>query len=276
MFARIHRSIELTKTSWRLLVKDKELAVLPVVSGLLVLVVCALFLVPVFLIGGEEAFDSGGEGEGTWWIVALPMYAAIYSVTIFFQAAVVAGATERMGGGDPTLSSALAAAWRHKGAILAWGAVAGTVGLILRSIQERSELVGRIVIGLVGAAWSLATFFVVPALVLEGRGVREAFQGSIALFRERWGEAVIGSGGISIAMFLLALPVIPLVALLSWAALPALAVGLAIVWVLAVAVLGSALQGIYVAVLYRYARTAEAPAGVDPGLLASAFRPRRR
>jgi hypothetical protein len=197
-------------------------------------------------------------------------------VTIFFQAAVVAGATERMNGGDPTVRSALAAAWRHKGAILVWGAIAGTVGLVLRSIQERSELLGRIVIGLVGAAWSLATFFVVPSLVLEGSGVRDAFKDSIALFRQRWGEAVIGTGGISLAMFALCLPVFAVVALMVSAGLVAAAVAVGVASVLAISVLGSALQGVYVAVLYRYARTAEAPAGVDQELLAGAFRAKRR
>ena len=35
-------------------------------------------------------------------------YVVTYAIGIFFQAAIVAGATERMRGGDPTVASALA------------------------------------------------------------------------------------------------------------------------------------------------------------------------
>jgi hypothetical protein len=253
--------------------KDKELMVLPVISGACILFVCALFVVPVIVaLGGE--LPEEGQDKGIGGLIALPLYVAVYTISIFFQSAVVAGATERMDGGDPTVSSALAAAWRRKGTILLWGLVAGTIGMILRSIQERSQLIGRIVIGLVGAAWSLATFFVVPVIVLEGRPVKEAFKSSLSLFRQRWGEAAIGSGGIALFGFLLFLPVIAVCALLIAAELivPAIALG-----VLAGAVLSallSTLQGIYVAALYRYASTSETPAGMDARLLEGAFRKR--
>ena len=273
MFDRFHRSIALTKASWRLLMKDKELMVLPVISGVCILLVCALFVVPVLVAFGGE-LPEGDQEQGLGWLVGLPLYIAIYTITIFFQAAVVAGATERMNGGDPTVSSALAAAWQRKGTILMWGAVAGTVGMILRSIQERSELIGRIVIGLVGAAWSLATFFVVPVIVVEGRPVKDAFKSSLALFRERWGEAVIGSGGISLFGFLLFLPVIGICALLISAELIVPAIAFGVLAAAALSALLSTLQGIYVAALYRYARTEESPAGMDPALLSGAFRAR--
>jgi hypothetical protein len=78
MFERIQRSIELTKTSWHLLMKDKELAVLPVISGILILGITALFLVPIVLVMSNGA--SGSEDpERTFWPLMIPMYVAIYS-----------------------------------------------------------------------------------------------------------------------------------------------------------------------------------------------------
>jgi hypothetical protein len=65
---------------------------------------------------------------------------------------VVAGAAERMRGGDPTVASALAAAGRRAGAILMWAIVAATVGMVLRAIQERVGIVEKIVASLLGAA----------------------------------------------------------------------------------------------------------------------------
>jgi hypothetical protein len=57
--------------------------------------------------------------------------------------------------------------------ILLWAVVAATVGMALDAIHERVGFVGRIIATITGAAWSLATFFVVPVLVLEMTGFDE-------------------------------------------------------------------------------------------------------
>ena len=40
---------------------------------------------------------------------------------------------------------------------LGWALLSATVGFVLRMIEERVEGVGRLVAGLVGVAWSVAT-----------------------------------------------------------------------------------------------------------------------
>ena len=75
----------------------------------------------------------------------------------------------------------------------------------------------RIVAGLatfvIGVAWWMATFFIVPILVLERAGVLDGMKESPKLFKETWGEDVgshMGTGilqGIVILLFvLIALP----------------------------------------------------------------------
>jgi len=277
---RLGRSIRLMKESYHVLMQDKELLLLPVISGLLIVVVTASFIVPIFLLGGDGAAPAEGEGEEgsglVWALIALAYYIVTYTVGIFFQAAVVAGASERLSGGNPTLGSSLGAASKHLGSIVAWGIVAGTVGMILRSIQERSELLGRIVAGLVGAAWSLATFFVVPVLVLEGVSMGSAFKRSWELFKQTWGEQIGGRIGLGLASLLLVLPLLGVCALLWWAGLQIVAI---VVGVLGVALLGvffSALQAVFVTVLYRYATTGETAEGFDPDDVAGAFKPKNR
>ncbi len=129
------------------------------------------------------------------------MYVVMYAIGIFFQAAVIAGATERMRGGDPTVRSALAAASRRLGPILMWAVVAATVGMALRAIQDRVGFVGNIVAGLAGAAWSLATFFVVPVLVLEDKSIQDSFTQSVSVFKKTWGETMTGGVSLGIAAF---------------------------------------------------------------------------
>ena len=270
MFERFGRSWRLMKQSYGVLMQDKELLILPVLSGLCILVVLASFLIPLGVFAGDD-FDTEGR-EGFWLVVTFLFYVVTYTIGIFFQAAIVAGATERMTGGDPTVGSALRAAGSRFGAILMWGIVAGTVGMILKAIQERSEWVGRIVAGLLGAAWSLATFFVVPVLVLEKQPVGASFKRSWGLVKERWGEAVIGGGGIGLASMLFVIPLAVIVGFLANAGLVGLAIATGVGGGALLMVFFSALQSVYVAALYRYATTEAAPKGFGIAEIKGAFR----
>jgi hypothetical protein len=208
-------------------------------------------------------------------LVALPaflFYLIAYAVGIFFQAAVVAGATERLRGGNPTIGSALGAASKRLGSILAWALVAATVGIILRSIQERAGFIGKIVIALVGAAWSLATFFVVPVIVLEEKPMSESFKRSIEVFKKTWGETMAGGVTIGLAALCAWLTLIMVVVLLAMAGLAIVAAFVALAGGVTLAVLFSALEGVFVASLYQYATGNHSPSGVDATLLADAFR----
>ncbi|MDA1266577.1 MAG: DUF6159 family protein, partial [Planctomycetota bacterium] len=257
------------KQSYGVLMKDKELMLLPLLSTLAMLVVAASFF-----------FGLGLHDDGAWSdddpvikVGGFAFYLVTYAVGIFFQAAVIAGASERLSGGDPTLGSSIAAAARRLPAILAWSVVAATVGLVIRSVQERSELVGRIVMGLLGAVWSLAVFFMVPVLIMERESLPGSFKRSWALFKQTWGEMFVGNIGFGLLGFLLALPILAVALLLflatdlAWVAI--------VFGVLGVGVLSlflSTLQGVWVASLYRYATAGEVPDGFDQDLLQAAFR----
>ena len=119
-----------------------------------------------------------------------------YFIVIFFNSAVIACAILRMRGGEPTLSIGFNAALSRLPQIVGWALVAATVGLILRALEnvarKRGNLVGQIVAGLLGMAWSVVTFLVVPILVVEKKGPFEAVKESAALLRKTWGEQLVG------------------------------------------------------------------------------------
>jgi len=277
---RFARSWRLTMQSARVLLADKELMILPILSGLVILVLCASFLAPVFFVG-EHARWSVGEhgyqiGVNVPTLVLFVLYVISYTVSIFFQCAIVAGASQRLAGGEPTLASALGAAWRRMPSIFAWGIVAATVGMILQAISERSGLLGKIVVALVGAAWSLATYFVVPVLVLEERTMGDTFKRSLQIVREKWGEAAIGGAGIGLAaLFLFWLPLFALVGLVAYAGLTIVAIVIGVLGAAAGVVFFGTLQSVYLASLYRYATVGEAPAGFDGDDFAAAFRTKK-
>jgi hypothetical protein len=266
---RIGRSFQLVGQSYRILMQDKELMVLPLISGGVIAAVVASF---AFGFGLEVSrLDRNGPEA---YLPLFLMYVATYAIGIFFQAAVVAGATERMRGGDPTVRSSLAAASRRIGPILMWAVVAATVGIILRAIQDRVGFVGRIVAGLAGAAWSLATFFVVPVLVLEDRSVRASFSRSVNVFKKTWGETVVGGVSLGMATLCAWVTLVAIVGLLAMA-VGVMAVAVLFVGGILLMIFFSALEGVYVASLYRYATQGSAPPGFDQALLTQAFMPKR-
>ncbi len=272
---RIRNSIELAKSSWEVLKADKELLVLPVISGLASLIVAVSFLVPFFMTRGLEA---GENPEILTYVVLFAMYVALAYVTIFFNAALVHAADERLGGGDPTLGSALQGALARAGRILPWAVVSATVSIILRAIEERAGVVGRIVIGLVGMAWSVVTFLVLPILVIEGIGVGDALKRSAALFKQTWGENIAAQVGFGILGFLASLPAIVIGVLAATAGGAAAGIGItvAVAWVLLVGVVLATLSGIFQTALYHYAVDGRVPSGYfSDATMASAFAPRK-
>src|SRR5690348_11082625 len=100
LMGRIRRSIALVGQSFRVLMQDKELMVLPLISGVLCLTAVAVTFFGFGLVG---MLTSGDRTVG--YVAIFCVSVVTYAIGIFFQAAVVAGATERMKGGDPTLGS---------------------------------------------------------------------------------------------------------------------------------------------------------------------------
>jgi hypothetical protein len=131
---------------------------------------------------------------------------------------------------------------------------------------------------MIGLAWTAATFLVVPVLVVEGVGPVAAIQRSASLLRRSWGENLIGNGSISLAMGL-ACGAIGFVGICGGTlavhqgqqALGIFLYASAIVGVLAIALVGSALSAVYTASVYCYAALGEPPAGFDYGLIRGAF-----
>ncbi len=109
--------------------------------------------------------------------------------------------------GDPTLADGLRAADRHLPSILGYSLIAASVGLILNALQERSRkiILGRIAVGMLGMAWTLISFLVVPVLVLEGVGPVAAIQRSTQLLTQTWGEQIASTFGFGAIGFLFSL-----------------------------------------------------------------------
>ena len=128
---------------------------------------------------------------------------------------------------------------------------------------------------LLGAAWSLATLFIVPVLVLEDHSIPDSFRRSVGVFRQTWGETVVGATTLGAASICAWVTLVAITGLLS------MVIGVAAVAVFSVGavllmVLFSALQGVYVASLYRFATGGAETTGINPQLMRQAFAPKGR
>jgi hypothetical protein len=277
MFDKFSRSWTLVKASASVIRSDKELLLFPVFSGLAAMLIIASFAVPVFAL---RLFEGGNEVLGG--IIGFAGYFCLYSVTFFFNSALVGAALIRLEGGDPTLADGFGAARSRIGPILGYAAIAATVGIFLQALKNKDNnfLVRMFASGL-GVAWTLATFLVVPVLVAENLGPIDALKKSVELLKRTWGENAIGNVGIGFAFGLLmfAAIVVSLVLVVGAASVsPRLAILVGVLAIAAIVMLGivqSALSGIYSAALYRYATDGSAPAGFEGTAIATAFAPKR-
>lgn len=277
MFDRLTRSWELVKASAAVLSSDRQLLWFPVMSLLASLVVLASFLLPIFGLG---LLPRDGTSSAVLWVVGFLFYLSQYFVIFFFGSALVGAAMIRLDGGEPTVQEGLEIAWSKMGVILGYAAIAATVGVLLRALEERAGFLGRIVIGLLGAAWTVATFLTVPVLVARDVGPVDAVKESMGLLRKTWGENLAGQGGIGLAFGLLSMGVFLVgvgVTLLASTVSGALAVTVGVAFVVAMLGLGiyqSALTGVYSAALYQYASSGEAAQEFQGRLLQEAFQPK--
>ena len=266
---RLQNTINLAKQSWEVLKADKELVALPILSFLASTLVAVTFIIPMFFVGEEPGLIG--------YVVLFLMYVALAFVTIFFNTALVSAADERLQGGDPTIGSALAGASRLVGRILPWAIISATVSIILRSIEQRGGILGRIAAGIAGLAWTLVTFLVLPIFVVEGLTVGNAVKRSADLFKRTWGENVAAQFGFGILGFLLALPAV-LVIVLGAITGNGVALGVTVLigalWIVAVSVVLAALNAIFQTALYHYAADGQALGPFGPGALTTAFRPK--
>lgn len=262
---KLERSFEIMKASWEILKKDKEILFFPILSGMMLIMLIASFVIPFILVRDPDAIQRFfHDDSGFNYIMAFIFYFCNYLIMIYFNAGIVACATIRMNGGDPTVSDGFYAANNRIFKIIGWAIVSATVGMLLRMIEERSSFIGRAVAGLIGMAWSVTSYLVIPVLVNENLGPYDAVAESVNLLKKTWGEGLIGTFSFGLIFFVLSLPACLAFGMGFWEGKGMLAVALfvtAVVYLIVLSIFQSALQGIFQSALYQYARFGRVPDG---------------
>ena len=252
--------------SFRLLRNHKKLMVFPILSAVGAAALAIPFLVALF---GFRAAGGLHWGTNTWLFVFL-WYCGASFITIFFNCALAACVQLEFAGQHPTLSDGLRRAASRVHTILLWSIVSATIGRLLEWLDSRAGIVGRLVIALVGLGWSMATFLMVPVLVMEEQGVMDSVRRSASLVRKTWGEQLISGLAFGWLGLLFAVPGIVL-GVLGANGHPLFLVP-AIAWFATMIAALTAASEIFTVALYRYATTGEAPSGYDATTLGAALR----
>jgi len=264
-FSTIGRGWEMSKLSMGVVKKDPELLVYMIVAGLMSLACLVGMALPQFL---EMAWAVNPDGSFTTAYLGFTFvaYMVLSIVVVFWNCAIIANANIRLTGGDPSFADGFNAAVQKLPIIILWGIIAGTVGLLLkalegaaRSSENSANQALAMVIHLVGGfAWWVMTFFMLPHLIIEGKGLGEALKSSKSTFFGTWGENITSGLGIGLVGFLIAIPLVIMTLALTTALGPAgllvgaIGFGLLLAWV-------NAAEQVAVVALYRFATDGKMP-----------------
>jgi hypothetical protein len=274
---RIARSWRLTATAWELVRRDRAMLAL----ALLGMTSALIWLAAYTLIGG---YSSDGSSQGK---VFLAILIALYPSTflsVFFNVALASAANAALDGRRLSFGEAIGESRKRLGKIALWSLLSAGVGALLAELSSRIPGGGRIASALVGAAWGLATLFVIPILATEAPtpGPIKALKESVGVIRKRWGESISGTVTISFWTVFVAIPAALLLgvgfALIGGNSATAGAVLVAVGGLLlfAVMAISSAVQQVFSLCLYEYATDGTVRQFSEQDLADPPFKKRRR
>lgn len=309
---RLKNGFVLLGNSFAVMRANPRLLLFPIATAALTVVIGVLFLTPIVFQPSQHKYTTSAHWaevgsrlivtsppdeidrlKGRDRHVALSKQALAYFVlayflsmflAVFFNVAFVHEIFDALDGNPVSVAEGIAFALTKIKPILMWTLFAGVVGLLIKGLEERFGFFGRWVIRLIGAAWSVASVFVIPVLVLEERAENpiEAVKLSAGVIRKAWGEALAGYAGLQIGGVIVAASLVVVAGLSGWAAYALqsyapIVVGM-LAWLAAACAftyaLGVAGQ-IYLCVLYRFATSGAVPPGYTPEMLGTAWTPKK-
>ncbi len=275
---RLKASWLLFKESWRFLSLDREMLWVSPITVLLNIFLLGIIFGLVILVSMsagtslQETHLSNGVGYAMMFAVYV---AGAFSLALG-QAAIVHTVYTRIHGGDATLGESLRTAFSHAGSLFVWSLITSTVGMVLHTISERSKIVRQIVIALLGTAWAILTYFVVPAMLIEKKSAFAAIPRSTSVFKQTWGETLVSNFSLGAVFFLAHMLV-----LLSFIGLAVVSLStkniamffavctLVIIWIIVASIVHSTLNAVLRTLLFIYATENIVPQNFNPELLSA-------
>ena len=250
-FDRLSNGWTLALNSFKVLKENKQLIIFPVLSGISLVLIMGSFVLVFLSANGwsfENAEDSGTIGN---YLYLFLFYLVNYFIVVFFNMGLIHCTRLYFRGEEVSINAGLRFSLSRIGTIFSWAVFAATVGTILRIIQEESGLIGKIITGIIGIVWNIATFFVVPVIAYEGLGPIAAFKRSSQLMKQKWGESLGATFSFGLIQFLTMIVLIIPLFFIGNMIHPIGGIALAIMGVFIIATIFSAAQTIFVSAVYH-------------------------
>jgi hypothetical protein len=236
--------------SFKVLRENRQLVIFPILSGVSIMVILASFCLAFLGFSGWELDQVSVPGKLMSYAILFFFYITNYFVIVFFNMALVHCTSLYFKGEEVTVQKGIDFSMSRIGSILGWAVFAGVVGGTLKIIQENVGSVGKIITGLIGIVWSIATFFVVPVIAYENLGPIAAFKKSALLMKEKWGESI----GAGFSFGLIQLGAIALIVLIAFAVsainmIAGIAVGVLLLLLMSIII--STVKTIFISAIYQ-------------------------
>ncbi len=266
--------------SWELMMKDKEIMLFPILSILSCLALLAILVSGFYVLALNSNWDNinhlSQEAQQVYNIVFLFLYYLVTFFTInFFDAGIITIVHGRFSGQNLDFSHGFKGASDNFGKIFVWSAIAAIVGVLIRMLSGKKG--NNIISSMLGAAWSILTYFSLPVMIIGKKEVLESFPESAGIMKKMWGEAAIVNFGVS--LFIMAIVVVVALILAAFAIMiPPTTVGWFTLggvfgaFLVVVAVISSTLGVIFKLVLYEYATTGVVPQGFTETVVKNAIK----
>jgi len=250
-FDRLSNGWKLAKSSFKILRANKQLIIFPVLSGISLVLIIGSFFVATLANAGWNTDNIGELSSAGYYALVFLFYLVNYFVIVFFNMALIHCTRLYFQGKEVSVAAGLRFSMSRIGAIFSWAVFAATVGLILRAIQENSGIIGKIITGIIGIVWSVATFFVVPIIAYENLGPIGAFKRSSQMMKQKWGESLAAGFSFGLIQFLgfivICIPLFYLGTLID----PLAGIALAVAGMFIIMAITSSVQTIFVSAVYH-------------------------
>jgi len=286
MFEAFSRSWEITKATFGVINKDRELVLYPLFAAILTFGFWVVMLIPIVLnyFSGDSAFNSAVDI-----VLVFVAYLGFAFISTFFSVAVVYTAKKRFEGGNATFFESIGFSFKRIMSIFLWSMVSATVGLIMNVIDRIARRLGGIgaIVLLIfnwvfGLIWSIATIFVVQGIVYYELGPFAAIGKSVQTLKKTWGESLIRVVGLGFVEFVFVfLGMILFIGLLFVFSMvhPLLVfvlIVLASIYFVSVFFIFEIANKIFNTALFVYAETGKVPTGFNAETLAKAFKSKKK
>ncbi len=189
--------------------KNKDLIVFPIIS------LVASMLIIVFCLGFGFAFiEPLKQLENVGLILGIVFlfiaYFCLAFIVLFFNASLFACTLLRLQGREASLKDGMKIAFQRKKSLFSWCTLSASVGVAIQGLENLNSMVADILSLIIGLSWGIASYFIIPILLLEDVGPFQALKLGFKVFGKGWRKTIAVN-------FILSLIMIAIIGLISLA-----------------------------------------------------------